>query len=286
MEKQPMKVAIIGEKSRASAWEKHLRNLSMIQEVVISPTLFDDDELKAVLLLDDSGANITLLQQCIKSGLHSFLVSKLPLDSELLDNVYHSSQEANVRVQFSHWPSLTHSIQWIRQQVDKPNLIQIKKELESKTFSIDKVEFDHHWTDEIAFIVKWLGGNIHRIESKPIIVNNVPLGLQLTMRFEDSSIASIQFLAFGSTNIHQRILSDNQSMVDYNVIEQRVKVYRVNDKRRVTIQEKSFDPANTVEWSMQQFFKSIQMNKETVFSPYDALQSARIVDKVRSSFQM
>lgn len=281
-----MKVAIIGEKNRANAWEKHLRNLSTINEVVISPVLFDDADLKAVILLNDSTSNISLLEQSIKAGLHTYLVSKLPLDSELLEHVYHSSQEANVRVQFSHWPSLTHSIQWIRQQVDKPNLIQIKKDLEPKSFKVVKADFNHHWTDEIAFIVKWMGGNIHRVETKPVLINDTPLGLHLTLRFEDSSIASIQFSAFGSADIHQRVISDNQAMVDYNVIAQRVKVYRVNDQKRITVQEKSFDPADTAEWSVQQFFKSIQMNKETIFSPYDALQAARIIDKVRNSIQI
>jgi hypothetical protein len=277
-----MKVAIIGEKNRANAWEKHLRKLSIIREVVISPSLFTDKEIKAAILIDDTPNNVHLLHDSIRSGLHSFLVSRLPEDVKALETIYHSSEEANVAVQFSHWPSITPSTQWIRQQIEKPELIQIKKEIKPLNYSVDKGEFNHHWTDEVAFIVKMMGGNVHRVEAKPILIDGVPLGLQLTLRFEDSSIASIHFSAFGMSDVHQRVFSNHNLMIDCNVTNQFVRAYRVNEQKRITVQEKKFDPADTAEWALQQFFKSIQMNKDTVFSPYDALLTSRIVEKVRN----
>jgi hypothetical protein len=277
-----MKVAIIGEKSRAIAWEKHLRKLSSIREVVISTELFSDPEIPAVILINESDGNLRILNEAIRLGLHTFLISRLPSDQKMLESVYHAAGEAGTAVQFSHWPSITPSTQWIRQQIQKPDLIQIKKEIRPVNYSVDIADFDHHWTDEVAFIVKWMGGNAHRIEAKPVLVEGVPLGLHLTIRFEDASVASLQFSAFGTGDMHQRIFSDRKMMVDCDVTSQHVRLYRVNDQKRITIQEKKFDPADTAGWALQQFFKSIQMKKETVFSPYDALLTSRIIDKVRS----
>lgn len=277
-----MKVAVIGEKKRADAWEKHLRKLAVVKEVIISSTLFDDHAVDAAILIDDSKNNLHLLHDAIRFGLHTFLISKLPDDQEMLENIYHASEEANVSVQFSHWPSFTTSNQWIKQQLEKAEMIQVKKELQPIQYSVNIPEFDHHWIDEIAFIVKWMGGNVHRIETKPILVNGLPLGLYLSLRFEDSSIATLQFSAFGSSDYHQRVFSNRQLMADCNVLSQSVKLYRVNENKRVGVQEKKFDPSDTAEWALAQFLKSIQMNKITVFSAYDALLTSQIVDKIRS----
>ncbi|PWN06611.1 hypothetical protein [Rhodohalobacter mucosus] len=281
-----MKVAVIGEKSRASAWEKHLRKLSVIKEVILSSSLFEDQNLRTVILVeDDPKTSLHLLDQSIRSGLNSFLVSRLPVDIKKLEQIYHISSEAGVTVQFSHWPSITPSTQWIRQQIQKPDLIQIKKEVRPLNYTIDKEMFDHHWTDEVAFIVKWMGGNVHRIEAKPVILEGTPLGLSLSMRFEDASVASIQFSGFSQEERHQRLFSDQQTLIDCNVLTQKMKAYRVNENKRITVQEKAFDPSDTAEWALQQFIKSIQMKRESIFSPYDALLTARIVEKVRNHME-
>jgi hypothetical protein len=281
-----MKVAVIGEKSRASAWEKHLRKLSVVNEVILLSTLFEDPELRTVILIeDDPDKSLGLLDRSIRSGLNSFLISRLPQDIKKLEHIYHASSEAGVTVQFSHWPSVTPSTQWIRQQVQKPDLIQIKKEVRPVNYTINKEIFDHHWTDEVAFIVKWMGGNVHRIDAKPVIVEDMPLGLSLSMRFEDASVASIQFSNAGQDERHQRVFSDQHLMIDCNVLTQKMKTYRVNEKHRITVQEKSFDPSETAEWALQQFIKSIQMKSDSIFSPYDALLTARIVDKIRKHME-
>jgi hypothetical protein len=280
-----MKVAIIGEKTRASAWEKHLRKLSVVEEVILSASLFKDSDLQTAILIDDSDRNLELLDEAIRAGLNSFLVSRLPDDKKKLETLYHTSSEAGVVVQFSHWPSITPSTQWIRQQIQKPDLIQIKKEIKPLNYTVDKSDFDHQWTDEVAFIVKWLGGNIHRVDAKPMLVDGTPLGLNLSLRFEDASVASLQFSYFGSDDRHQRLFSDKNLLIDCNVLSQKMKAYRVNEKKRITMQEKSFDPTDTAEWALQQFIKSIQMKRESIFSPYDALLTARTIEKIRNHME-
>lgn len=278
-----MKIAIVGEHGRANAWEKHLRKLSVVKEVIITSSLSDNTELDAVLLIDDSKNNLQRLIHSIKGGNHTYLVSRLPTDKSLLETLYHASEEAHVNVQFSHWPSLSESMNWIQKEVAKPELIQIKKEsvpINNRVLSMD--EFEHQWVDELALIIKWMGGNIHRYEVKPIIVGDHYLGIDLTLRFENASLASIHFLATTDKEVHQRIFSNRKVMANCDVTKQTVKVYRDNDMNRLTIQEKKFDPTDTAEWSVVQFIKSIQLDQETIFSPYDALRTANALEQIKS----
>lgn len=278
-----MKIAIVGERERATAWEKHLRKLSVVKEVTITTSLSDSTGLDAVLLIDDSKENLQRLLHSVKGGNHTYLISKLPTDKTLLEKLYHVSEEAHVNVQFTHWPSLSESMNWIQKEVSKPELIQIKKEsvpLNNRVLSED--DFHHQWTDELALIIKWMGGNIHRYEVKPIIVQGNYMGLDLTLRFENAALASMQFLAAGEKEVHQRIFSNRKVMANCDVTRQKVKIYRGNDMDRLSIQEKKFDPTDTAEWSVTQFIKSIQMDQETIFSPYDALRTANALDQIKS----
>ncbi|MEX0647149.1 MAG: hypothetical protein WEA56_11740 [Balneolaceae bacterium] len=276
-----MNVAIVGEKKRADAWEKHLRKLSTIKKVIITGRLPKASEADATILIDDSVNNLHLLHDSIKAGFHSYLVSKLPVDTDLIKKIYHASEEADVKVQFSHWPSISPSTQWIKQHFFKPNLIQIKRETNTVQ-SGSPNDFQHYWVDELALLLKWMGGNIHRIETKPILLNQMYLGLQLTLRFDDASIASIQFSSFGKTEYHQRLYSNKHMIFDCNIISQKISYQKVNDTGHIIVREKQFNPADTAAKSVVQFIKSIQMEQPTFFTPYDALITSTAVAQVQS----
>ncbi len=276
-----MKIAIVGEKERAKAWEKHLRKLSIVNEVIITGSLSDLD-IHSVLLIDDSDNNLQHLLQSIKSGYHTYLISKLPTHLPLLEKIFHASEEAEVQVQFSHWPSMTESMNWIRQQIDKTDLIQIKKETVPVNYRfVDRTEFDHDWVDELALIIKWMGGNVHRYEVKPIILDSLYLGLNLTLRFENAAVASIQYLGSADREVHQRIFSARTALADCDVIKHSVRLHTLSELKQLTVRKKTFDPVDTAEWSVVQFIKSIQLKQPTLFSPYDALQTAKSADQIK-----
>lgn len=277
-----MNVVIVGEKKRAAAWEKHLRKLSTIREVIISSYLPSPPDAEALILLDDSPENLNTVFEAVKSGYHTYLVSKLPVDSSLIKKIYHASEEAEVKVQFSHWPSISPSTQWIRQQLFKPDLIQIKKETLAANILDDFLNYRHLWMDELALIMKWMGGNIHRIETKPILLKDTYLGLSLTLRFEDGAIASLQFSGLSQKEYHQRILSNRNMVFDCNVTEQRVRIHHLNEHGRISSREKTFNPHSTAQKSVVQFITSIQMNKPTCFNPYDALITSSAADRILS----
>ncbi len=278
-----MKIAIIGMRDRAAAWEKHLRKLSIVEEVVIMNDLPVNKEFTAVLLIDDTPENLERLLKSVRLGNHTYLISKLPSNPQLLEKIYHYSEESGVNVQFSHWPSMAESMNWIRQQINKPDLIQIKKEVVPLNFRVmEEADFEYDWLDELALLIKWLGGNIHRFEVKPIRLNHHFLGLNLTLRYENSAVASLQYLGAASDESHQRIFSNHQIMANFDVIHQKVRLHTLNELNNVSVKEKKFDPTDTAEWSVIQFIKSIQLSQPTLFSPYDALQTARSFEKINS----
>ena len=85
-----MKISIIGEKARAATWEKHLRKLSVINEVIFTSSLAAATDTDAVFLIDDSDSFLNNLYNSIRSGYHTYLISRLPVDSIMLEKIYAS----------------------------------------------------------------------------------------------------------------------------------------------------------------------------------------------------
>ena len=275
-----MKIAIIGDTSRADAWEKHLRKLAAIHEVVITSSLENKNEVDAALLLDDGTKNLSSLEHLIKLGLHTYFISQLPSDSSELERMYRLASESNVRVQFSHWPTLAPASMWMIQQMKKPDLIQIKREVQMTPNSTAQSNIDHHWIDELGWATKILGGNVHRVEAKQLSVEKKRVGISINLRYEDASVAAIQFSALGNQNIHQRTISDGTISIDCDAIRQHVKLFRENSYGNIKSETHNFDPKLTAENSIFQFVKSIQLKKETLFNPYDAYQTALVTEKI------
>lgn len=277
-----MKIAIIGEKNRAVAWEKHLRKLSVVKEVTFTSSISENNSVDAVFLIDDSDHNLENLYSSITAGNHTYLISRLPINVNQLEHIYHASEEAEVNVQFSHWPTFSESIQWITQQIEKPSLIQIfKKTVPENHRIIDIEDFNHDWIDEVALIIKWFGGNIHRYEIKPVLLGNIFTGFSITLRFENSSVASFNYVATSNKATHQRIFSDKHTMIEVDVLNQKTRSHKVNDLNRLSSKEKTFDSTGSAGRSVTQFIKSIQLKQQTPFSPYDALQTAKTVQKIK-----
>jgi hypothetical protein len=276
-----MKIAIIGDPDRSSAWEQHLRKLNSIHEVLISNKLEPQLDADGLLLLANGPDNLVLLNQAVKLGYHSYLISPIRYSTKELRKIYHASEEANVYVQFSHWPSYAPLSLWVRQKLDKPVFIQIKKEL-SYLKSASLIQgFEHHWSDEIAYVVRLLGSNIHHLDVKFAVINQVNVGLNVTMRYEDASVASIQFQICGNSDFHQRVISDRHQMFDCSVISQKVNHTTVSRFGKLTTRTESFDPRQSAELSVIQFIKSIQSKKTPLFSIYDALQASSVIDRIK-----
>jgi len=73
--------------------------------------------------------------------------------------------------------------------------------------------------------------------------------------------------------------------IDCDAVHQLVHLYRVNDFGNLKEETKKFDPKSTAEVSVLQFIKSIQIERDTLFNAYDALQTSKIVDRIYGQIQ-
>jgi hypothetical protein len=277
-----MRVGILGDRDRAAAWEKHLRPLTAVQEVVITASLSDLDGMDACILLDDTTNNLHLLADSIRLGFHSYLVSPLPTDEVPLERIHRLAQESDVRVQFSHWPTISPSSQWMKQQLPKPSFIQIIKEDSHINFSENRLRFSHSWMDEIAFIVKWMGINTHKLEVKSFLPGTPEAGLHIFIKFENGSSAALFFLVSGNDNRHRRFASAPALLLDCDVDRQSVKKTVMKDNQRLSVESQTFDPAKSAGLSASLFFKAIKLKKETAYTAYDAVKTARVIRDIQN----
>src|SRR5699024_4449752 len=159
-----MKIGIVGSPERTLGWENHVRPHRFVSEVVLAGNLKDLGRVDACFILDDSNQALSKVLASIKLGYHTFLIAKLPLNRAAIEKVYHASEEANVRVQFSHWPTLAPASQWMATQIKKPTFIQINREISQQSFIEKEYTFEALWVDELAYCLKYIGGAIHRID--------------------------------------------------------------------------------------------------------------------------
>lgn len=276
-----MRVGIVGERERASVWEKHLRPLEAVQEVVITSVLSDLKGVDACIILDDTKNNLDLLADSIRIGLHTYLVSSLPANEEPLKKIYHLAQESDVRVQFSHWPTISPSSQWMKQQLPKPAFIQVIKEQSHISFSENRTRFSRSWMDDIAWIVKWMDMDTHKLEARSFIPDHPAAGLHIYMKFDNGSSATLFYLVSGNENRHRRLASASSLLLDCNVDTQSVKKTIVRENHQLSVETQKFDHTKAAGLSASLFFKAIKLKKETAFTAYDAVKAARVVNEIQ-----
>lgn len=275
-----MRVGIIGDAKRAVAWETHLRPVSSVSEVVIAPTLKSAGQIDACFLIDETDENLQHLIKAIRLGIHTFLISRLPADKSQLQKVYHSSQEADVRIQFSHWPTISPSVHWMQQQLPKPDFIQVVRKTSYINYTENKRMYHHNWVDELALITKWLDMTTQHIEAYEMMGNQSNAGIRIHLSYDSGASASIFYLSVGDENYHQRLISGKHIILDLDVIKQQARKLIPSQDEHFSVEKRSFDASKTAELAAVHFFKAIQTKRSTLFTPYDALNTATMAEKV------
>ncbi len=277
-----MKIGIAGDASSGLAWEQHLRPHSIVRQVDLTPNLADLDNVDACFILDNSPNNLDLLLEGVQKGFNIFFIAKQPTDISKLEKVHSAAKEAGVMVQFAHWPTLAPATQWMIDKINKPNFIHIEKEINRSQIIDAQTEFDYLWIDELGFCLKWIDSGIHNIEAKKITLQDtLPIAIHLFLRFDNGATASINVYSGASENNHMRLISNKSTFLECNVPSQTVKLGRVSDSNRLYFEKQVFDPSTAAEKAALLFLKSIQLNKETAYTSYDALQLAIHIDKIK-----
>lgn len=276
-----MKIAIIGDASRTMAWENHLRPHNIVQEVILSPSINGIQKADACLLLDDTSQNIEHLLSTIQKGIHTFFISKLPLNVERLERVQRVSREANVQVQFSHWPSLSSATQLMTELIDRPSLINIVREVNHTLIVESSSDFEHLWVDEVGFCLRLMNSGIHHIEAKQVsLENKEPVAMQIFIRFDNGGTASIYINIGATENNHHRFVANHTGIIECDVNKQIIRDGRIGSGNKLFFKKEEFDPSKSAEKAALQFLKAIQLNKEPTFTIHHLLQLARVAKKI------
>lgn len=281
-----MKVGIVGDAKRAMAWEKHLRPHAIVKQVDLAPSLQELQNIDACFILNDTESNLDLLLEAIQKGLNSFLICKQPTDIQKLEKVHRAAKEAGVHVQFSHWPSLAPATQWMMDKVSKPSFMHITRQVVRSHFVDLKEEFRQLWIDELGICLKWIDSGVHHIEAKEVRLDHKnPISLHLFIRFDNGSSASIFVYGGAQANAQHRLISNRNEVLDCDVPSQTIRIGRLNDGGHLFFGKQVFDPSTAAEKAALLFLKSIQINRETAYTSYDALQLAIQVQKVEQRLQ-
>lgn len=276
-----MNIGIVGTAERAVAWETNLRPHRSVSEVVIAPSLNDLGKVDACILIDDSDSKLDTLMKAVKAGYHSFLVSQLPLDTARVEKIYHASEESNVMVQFSHWPTLAPASQWMFQTVQKPRFIHIIREISHTDFLERNFNLDYYWIDELAFCIRWIDGATHHVDVKRADLNIKKGGaIHLFLQFDSGATAGIFVTTASAENHHKRVGADRSFILDCDVLSQKVRAGRSNGEGHLFFDKKVFDASTSAELASTLFLKAIQLRKPTAFGAYDLFRTLKVVDKI------
>jgi len=278
-----MKVGIVGDATRAVAWEQHLRPHSIVREVELCSSIQDLDNIDACLILDDSEENLDTLLEGVRRGFHCFFIAKQPSDIQKLEKIHRSARESGCHIQFAQWPSLAPATRWMMDKVPKPGFIHIERELVRNQMNQVVSEFRSHWIDEIGLCIKWINSGIHHIEARQISLSKeTPTIAHFFLRFDNGTTAVINLYAAASENRHKRIVCNKHEILECNVPQQTVKLGRLNESSRIYFEKQTFDATKAAEKAALLFLKSIQLNRETGYTSYDALQLAIQIERVEA----
>lgn len=284
-----MKIGIVGEPERASAWEQHMRSIQGIKEVIISREIDGLGEVDAVVMLVSPDESPQPLIQAIRRNWHVFLISKPPTDLEWVESLYYQAEEANVILQFSHWPTLSPASQQMFKTVPAPRTIQIYRELQPSRFRELDLNFDDLWIDELGFCCKWMNSNVKQVDAQWSVLTPIseksdvaPLAIQIALRFDNGGFAGIQINAASRHNLFKRYGSDRRYFVESNVLSNELRIGQLNSQNRVFFERQEFDPSDTAPLALHHFIKSIKMKKHSLFNGFDLLQLNRALQMVRT----
>lgn len=278
-----MKIGIIGSPERAIAWEKHLRTHRSVSEVTIAAKLSNIDSVDACFLLDDTENRLQHLLETVKLGLHTFLIGSLPArDTKLIEKVYHAAEEANVQLQFSHWPTLAPASKWMAKKIMKPSFIQVIREVPHTQSMESDFSFDYFWINELAFCLRWMNGAVHHIDLKSVELNSrKPHALHLFIRFDSGSTANIYVNTASLATGHHRLAADHNFLVDCDVSEQTVRLGEENKSGHLYFDRQSFDASKSAELAAMEFIKSIQLKRPAIYNGYHLMELAKTLDRVK-----
>lgn len=273
-----MKIGIIGPAQRALAWEEHLAGHSTVSEIVIAGNLQKAGSLNACLLIDE---DLEEALTAVKKGIHVYVISKLPYDADEIEKLYHASQEANVRLQFSHWATLALTSQFCIQKISAPSFIQTIREVNYTTFLENNLDSHDIIIDELAYCLKYIDSSIYQTNFNNSVLGGHSAAGHALLKFDNGATASIFVNTAADCNKHKRVIADRNFLIECDIKEQRIRIGRKAESDHLFFDRKEFDASQAAEQSVIKFLKAIRLKKSTLYNGYDLLRLSKILERMK-----
>lgn len=116
----------------------------------------------------------------------------------------------------------------------------------------------------------------------PVQFNGKLAGIHLTVRFNSGAVGSMRYVAVSPSEIHKSIIHSKNELFYCNMKDSSATCYSkgMDTYSVLNTDAVSFDPATTVSTSIEMFIRSVRTHKPSGFSASDALQTARLTDKI------
>lgn len=277
-----MKIGLVGDKIQTAAWEQRLQKRASVNEVVITGDIEHlGHAINACILLNPSETSYDQAALAVRKGYHVFLVSKLPVNRRQVERLYHYAEESRVGVQLAHWATFNPASQWILNHIKEPETIHIERSLTHSQFKRYDNDFRNLWIEDIALILKLIPYNVHRVDASfGGIHREVAPQLQLFIRFDNGSIATLFVQTSAQNPRHIRFITGRNTSAEHNVAQNELMVGRktpVNDIYFEHIHTAREEPADR---ALSLFLKSVQMKEDPVYSVYDGLKMTKILETI------
>lgn len=267
---------------RAKAWERRLRSSASVTGVVISRNTDSLGDVDACIMLEDveeKGYRKAL--KIIRAGMHLFWVGPLPTDAPRIEELYHASEEANIILQFSHWATFSPATQWMINELRKPKVIHIMKELPRAAYLNLNRPFEYTWIEDLGLCLKWMNSNVHRIDANLIrLTPYEPIAIQIYLRFENGASSVIFVNTMSASSRHERFAADNNITIQCNVLSQELRIAYHGGNEDYSFERKEMESTETADIALNNFLKSIHLHRPAIYSGYDALVLANTIHAV------
>ncbi len=282
-----LRIGILGPAERAAVWEQRLRPHASVREVILSDTLPAIGAVDACIILEENEHRLDLAQQVIRSGIHTFIVGKLPTDRPLAERLYRISEESGTVLQFSNWAFFNPTTQFMMANIRRPDMLHFQREYSFNTYREIRSSYASYWQEDVSLILKWMDSQIFKIH-----VNRIPFGeeetlsLQVFMKFDNGATASLYCGMSHNENRHVRFASDSHLAAECDVGHKTVRLIQHQGVKSPIADLRNFEKEEPAKIAVTQFLKAVQMRAPASYSGYDLLRFTTVMDSIqRGTFE-
>lgn len=282
-----MRVGIVGDPEITKAWELRLQAHSIVNEVTLVNHSEHLPSLDACVIINPNEDAYQEAAITMRKGIHTFLVTQIPSSKLHVERLYHFAEESRVFLQLAHWSSFSPATQWISSRVNAPRLVQINRKISIDDYHRFDGKFSQYWIDDIAYCLKMIDSHVHRVDVG--IIGNVDTGMpqfQAYLKFDNSATASL-FIGVGTRRSnYTRFLSNRTTLAEHQVDTHTVHLSQTQRLHTPNIQSKIFNDEEPADRALSLFLKSVQTNSDPVYSIYDCLKLARVVQQIEERLSL